>query len=169
MPTPSTTNPRSRALTALVTGLATAAYYAVPDVVRSRAARGWLKAGCLAAAVAVSVPTAREGWQEARTAWRDAVAEDDTADAPGTADSPDAPSPDAPGPVSPARQAALGAAGAAALVASVAATVAGERWVFRRGEALAAAGVPFAHTRTGLVLGAVAAALALVPEPSDRP
>ncbi|WNB84432.1 hypothetical protein [Cellulomonas sp. ATA003] len=45
--------------------------------------------------------------------------------------------------------------------------MAAERWVFRRGEARAAAGVRLPHTRTGLLLGVLAAGLALVPSPDD--
>ncbi|MBO3095055.1 hypothetical protein [Cellulomonas dongxiuzhuiae] len=56
---------------------------------------------------------------------------------------------------------------AVTVAGSVAATVAFERWVFRRGEARAAAGVRLAHTRTGLVLGALTAAGGLIPEPSE--
>ena len=78
---------------------------------------------------------------------------------------------DGPGPSVDARTVVRGAvvvvAFAAALAGSVAVTVAFERWVFRRGEAHAAAGVRLAHTRTALVLGALTAAGALVPDSSE--
>ncbi len=49
----STTPTRARALAALVAGAATTGYYAVPDLLSSRAARGWVKAALTA------VPSAR--------------------------------------------------------------------------------------------------------------
>ena len=51
------------------------------------------------------------------------------------------------------------------LAGSVALTVAAERGVYAFSEKRAARGVRYAHTRTGLVLGAVGAALSLLPEP----
>ncbi|UZN03425.1 hypothetical protein [Cellulomonas sp. S1-8] len=155
------TVPSSRALTALVTGVATTAYYAVPDVASSRAARGWLKAACAGVIVAASAPGGREAWQEMRSSWRDA------SDAPDTSVLDDA-EPDADATGSPARAAALAVAGVAVIVGSVVLTVAGERWVFRRGEARAAAGVRFAHTRAALVFGALNAAATYFPDAPGR-
>ncbi|GIG41186.1 hypothetical protein [Cellulomonas phragmiteti] len=157
-----TTIPSSRVLRALLTGLTTTAYYAVPDVARTRASRGWLKAACVAAALAVSAPDVREGWHDMRRSWRDAVdgttgdGEVDGTDPDGV--SLDGATPDAtPSPTGPAI-----AVGLVVVVASIAGTVAAERWLFRRGQAAAAAGVRCAHTRTALALGALTAAADLV-------
>ncbi|MCC2321380.1 hypothetical protein [Cellulomonas xiejunii] len=172
-----TTNPRSRALNAALTGLATAAYYAVPDVTRSRAARGWLKAACLAAAGAANAvaPANRGGWRELRSTWQDGVAVDGDPGTDGTHRTDGSPAGQgvdgsgvATDDAAPSTKTAIAVGGAVVLAASVALTIAGEKWLFRRAEARAAAGVRFAHTRTGLVLGALSAALALVPEPSER-
>jgi hypothetical protein len=185
-----TTNPRSRALNAALTGLTTAAYYAVPDVTPSRAARGWLKAACLVAGVALaaSVPESREGWRKLRSTWQEGVAGDGalgtdgalgaddargTDHAPGADDAPGTRAVDGSAAVtdedaSASRKTAVAVVGVALLVASTALTVAGEKWLFRRGEARSAAGVRFAHTRTGLALGALSVALSLVPDPSER-
>jgi len=179
-----TTNPRSRALNAALTGLTTAAYYAVPDVTPSRAARGWLKAACLVAGAALTAaePESREGLRKLRSTWREGVAKDGalgtddaavTDGAAATDDAPGAQAVDGSGAVaqmdvSPSRKTALAVAGVVVLAASTALTIAGEKWLFRRGEARAAAGVRFAHTRTGLVLGALSAALSLVPDSSER-
>lgn len=160
------TTPNARARTALLTGLTTTAYYAVPDVARTRTTRGWLKAACLAVGAAQTFPTTREGWQELRPTWTD-VPDPTTGDAEGAASDDDA-TDDAGRPSWLGRAAVVGV-GVAVIAAGVAGTVAAERWVFRRGEARAAAGVRFAHTRTAVVLGAASALLALLPEPSERP
>lgn len=152
-----TTTPTSRAVTAVLTGLTTTAYYAVPDVARTRAARGWLKAACLVAGAAVAMPTSREGWQELRPTWKDEPDATSSDDAAG----------DATDGGSRAGRAAVIGVGVALLAAGTAGTVAFERWIYRRGEALAAAGVPFAHTRAALVLGVGSTLLALLPEPAD--
>lgn len=141
------TTTRERAVTAAVTGAATTVYYALPDVVRSRTARGWARAACLGAIAATCVPDVREGWDELRATWRE----------PGTD-----------GTMTPGAKATVAVAAAATIAGVAAAAVAGERWIFRRGEARAAAGVRFAHTRTALVLGVLSAAVALVPEPSEH-
>lgn len=176
-----TTTPGSRALTALMTGAATTAYYAVPDVARTRAARGWLKAACVAAAFAVPASLEREMWQDARATWQDrAVAPAPGSDVDTDTDATDADTDatDADGKpttvaewwraASPRGKSATVAIALGLTVASTALTVAGERWVFRRGETRAAAGVRFAHTRQGLVLGALSAALQLIPDSSER-
>ncbi|MBF0688044.1 MAG: hypothetical protein IR158_09805 [Cellulomonas sp.] len=179
-----TTNPRSRALNAALTGLTTAAYYAVPDVTPSRAARGWLKAACLVAGAALTAaePESRDGLRKLRSTWREGVAKDDalgtddaavTDGAAATDDAPGTRAVDGSAAVtdehaSASRKTAVAVVGVALLAASTALTVAGEKWLFRRGEARAAAGVRFAHTRTGLALGALSVALSLVPDPSER-
>ncbi|MBO0919420.1 hypothetical protein J1G42_01080 [Cellulomonas sp. zg-ZUI222] len=193
--TPGTTD-RNRARDALVAGLTTTAYYAVPDVVSSRAARFWLKTALLGLGMTTmeAMPTTRAGWEEKRTSWREALAgvssrdgAGDVLDAQPRSDAdPDAAVSDPsdagtagidvlPGhedgltgrPSASQRAAAVGVA-AVLVVVATAGTVAFERWVYRRGQARAAAGVRFAHTRTGVVMGVLAAAGALVPEPSER-
>ena len=160
------TTPKDRARAAVVSGLATTVYYALPDLLHSRRARGWAKAACLVPVVAVSLPTSREEWDELRTSARDARAALAQAQEEGT---------EAPAQDGAAVQAGssvrskvvVGAAATVALVGSTAATVALERWVFRRGEARAAAGVRYPHTRTALVMGVLSAAVGLIPEPSE--
>src|SRR5688572_33393929 len=56
----------SRTIAAVVTGAGTAVYYATPDFISSRTARGWAKAGLTALAVAASVPELRATWATAR-------------------------------------------------------------------------------------------------------
>jgi len=146
------TPPATRVLAAAVSGVTTAAHYASPDLVRSRAARGWLKAGLSAAAAAASYPEFRRARAEAE------VARAERGD-PALGEVLEA---------VPPRGRVLGAAlGASALAASVAGVVVVERWLFRRGEARAAAGVRFAHTRTAVVLGVLAAAVTLLPDADD--
>lgn len=150
------TPPATRVLAAAVSGVTTAAHYASPDLVRSRAARGWLKAGLSAAAAAASYPEFRRARAEAEVARAergDPALEEVLEAVP---------------PRGRVLGAALGAAlGASALAASVAGVVVVERWLFRRGEARAAAGVRFAHTRTAVVLGVLAAAVTLLPDADD--
>ncbi len=143
----------SRVLPALVTGAATAAYYATPDVIASRAARGWAKAGLTAVIAATSLPEYRAGLEDMRRARRDVVEAAADAD-----------------PMPVRAKVVAGAVAAVAVVGGVAGVVAAERWVFRRGQARAAAGASWPHTLPGLVLGAVAAGLALVPvgDPAEK-
>ncbi|MGO1242345.1 MAG: hypothetical protein ACTMHU_13035, partial [Cellulosimicrobium funkei] len=58
----------------------------------------------------------------------------------------------------PAGVAVAGAAAGLALATTL--VVAGEKWVYRRGERLRDRGVRLPHTRVGLVVGALAVALA---------
>ena len=67
-----TTTTGKRALTALVAAGTATAYYAVPDFVPSRTARGWIKAGLLVAGGAATWPS-REERVQMRTAWADAM------------------------------------------------------------------------------------------------
>ncbi|MCC2333962.1 hypothetical protein [Cellulomonas wangsupingiae] len=169
------TTPKDRARAAVVSGLATTAYYAVPDLLHSRRARGWAKVACLVPVVAVSLPTSREEWDELRTSARDARAALAAAQDGGTEAAAQEGGTEAAAQDDEAVRAgssvrfkvAMGAAAAVALVGSTVATVAAERWVFRRGEARAAAGVRYPHTRTALVLGVLSAAVGLIPEPSE--
>ena len=137
----------SRALLALVTGVASTGYYAVPDVLASRAARGWARAACLVVVAAASVPDARA----ARAAWQEAQARGEQPGLPGLEDLPTA------------GRLLLAGAGAVTLLGALRLVVAVERWIHRRGQARAAAGRRLAHTREGLLYGALAAGLALVP------
>lgn len=185
-------DPRGVALLALTT----VAWYAVPDVARTRGVRALLKTTVLAAGGALALAVTREGAQmregvadlrETLRAVRDGVepgreggtdvvgragtgthSADDThgtddnrladdrvlADLLDDADGTD---PDARR-LPPALAAVLGVAG---LAAGTALTVAGERWVYRRGERLRARGVRLPHTRVGLVMGVLAAGIGL--------
>ncbi|MGJ7440009.1 hypothetical protein [Aquipuribacter sp. MA13-6] len=138
----------SRLLPALVSGAATAAYYATPDVIGSRAARGWAKTGLTVVVLATAVPESLAALADIRRARRD------VADAMADAE-----------PVPPRGKAVAVLAGVVAVGGAIAGVVATERWIFRRGQARAAAGQSWPHTRTGLAIGAVAAGLALVPLP----
>lgn len=165
------TTTRKRVLTAVVAGATATAYYAVPDFVPSRTARGWIKAGLLAAGAATTLPD-REERAQLRASWRDAMAAraarrtaDGTADSTDDGTSADGTTTDdspssVPVPV-------VVAAGVGLLAATTVASVAAERWLFRRGEARAAAGVRYPHTRTALVLGGLSLLLGLVPDPDD--
>jgi hypothetical protein len=141
----------------MATGVATTAYYATPDVIRSRAARGWVKAGLAVALTALSVPDFRRTLEETR-ARRESRPEEERVDVKQVlADLP------------PQRKAALAAVGAGLVAGSVASVVVTERWVFRRGEARLAAGKPYAHTRTAVVLGLLSGAMTLIPGSPETP
>ncbi|GIG30461.1 hypothetical protein [Cellulomonas marina] len=144
----------ARIAIALLTGVATTAYYATPDLIRSRTARGWTKAGIAALLTASSIPEFRRGRAAARERWE---REESRTPAQLLAEVP-------------ASRKAAGAGAAALLLGgSVALTVAGERWMYRRGERRAAVGVAWAHTRGGVLAGLLAGALALIPADTDRP
>ncbi len=174
-PTRRSADPRAVA----IAGLATVAWYAVPDVVRPRWARALAKTVVATAGAVLTVTLTTEG-REAREgvrSLRDAVrapgdagdlvaaASTGTAGGPGAEladgaareDNTYAPDRDEPTPVPPGVVAA-GAVGGVALATTLA--VAGEKWVYRRGERLRARGVRLPHTRVGLALGALAVALA---------
>ncbi|MCF6508546.1 hypothetical protein E9549_14190 [Blastococcus sp. MG754426] len=144
MSTPPT---RSGAFAALVGGAATAAWYATPDLIPSRTARGWAKAAIMVASLTASAPDLRA----ARVAFRDLREEVHPAEAWRA--------------LPPTSKAALAGVGSTALAASVAGVVAGERWAFRRGQARAAAGKRWPHAGPALVYGALASALWLIPPP----
>lgn len=133
-----TTNARNLVVGA---GAITFAWYALPDLVRSRALRGLLKAGML---VAVTAAT------------------------PCLLPADSAPEPDElPWPPPPA----ILAAGTAALAGSTAATVWGERAIFRLGERRRARGVRCAHALPALGLAALSAlsvAVLIRPEPDGQ-
>lgn len=148
-----TTPARSQVLAATVTGVATAAYYATPDVIRSRTRRGWAKAGLSAVVVAGSLLDVRRSLAEARAEqaargaddaepvdWQRVLTE-----------------------TSPRGKAVAGAVATGALTLSVLSVVVAERWIYRRGERRRAAGVAWPHSRTALALGVGSAVLSLVP------
>jgi hypothetical protein len=169
-PTRRSADPR----TVAIAGLMTVAWYAVPDVVRPRWARALAKTAVGTAGVVLTLTStaegieAREGVRALRDAARDAGASGADPDA-----SPDRPADEAPDavredntyvpdhdeatPVPPA--VAVGGAVAGVVLATTL-VVAGEKWVYRRGERLRARGVRLPHTRVGLALGALAVALA---------
>lgn len=145
----------TRPVSAAITFAATTAYYASPDVVRSRRARTWLKGGLLGVLGLVSLAE----WRTAHASEPVPVAADDANEE--TVE-------DGPGSLSTRQQVALGGLGLAAVAGSVVAVGAGERWIFAHGERRRAAGKRLAHTAPALVLGALSAALSLVPPPEDR-
>ncbi len=151
----------------------TLGWYAVPDVVRPRWGRALAKTAVTLAGAVLTVRATAEG-REAREAVRSVrealrageTSGDATADDTGTtgttgttADEPDATGAAADGspPGVPPVLLALGGAGAVAV--SVALALAGERWVYRRGERLRARGLRLPHTRVGIAMAVVAVAL----------
>ena len=138
----------SSAAAALLTGSLTAVYYATPDLVPSRTARGWVKAGLTAVSVATSLPDIRAAWVPVRREVGGAFA---TSYA---------------GLPVQGKVVVLGSV-AALLSAATGGVLAAERWVFRHGEARAAAGRRLPHTGPALLYGALAAGLRLLPPPSD--
>lgn len=187
-----TTRTAPRVLTALASGLTTTAWYATPDVLTSRTARAWAKAGLVAATVAVELPQLRAELASRRAAAAAApdgrASTERSASADGSVGAEGTVGADGAGGaagtlgaesdlggdhVDPSRSRAsrvravgLGVLVVGVGVGAVAGTVAAERWLFRRGEARAAAGVRFAHTRAAVVLGALTVALSLIPSPS---
>ena len=127
---------------------ATVAWYALPDYVRSRPLRGLVKAGLLGVLGWSMVAQLPEGAElppyddeDADCSKSSPVAGEDPLDGVTEAD--------------PAELAVL----AGAALGSAMITVGVERWLFRRGEARRAQGARFAHTRQGLALGGLEAAL----------
>lgn len=126
---------------------ATVAWYALPDVVRSRPLRGLMKVGLLGAMGWSLVSLMPEG--------DELPPYDDETDC--SQEKTDDPL-DGVTEAEPRELAVL----AGAVLGSAVVTVAVERWLFRRGERRRAQGVRFAHTRQGLVLGALEAAVTVV-------
>lgn len=126
---------------------ATFAWYALPDYVRSRPLRTLVKTGLLGVlgwSMVAQLPQAAElppYDDETDCSESSPVAGEDPLDGVTEAD--------------PAELAVL----AGAALGSAMITVAVERWLFQRGERHRAQGSRFAHTRQGLVLGGLAAAL----------
>ncbi|MBB3675168.1 hypothetical protein [Modestobacter versicolor] len=149
-----TTRPPSpRAGTVLVSGLATAAYYATPDVIASRTARAWAKTGIVAVSLVAAAPELRAAWAAARR--RPEV------------DGEPLPSIDVRSLPAGKKAVLLGSA-TAALVLAVRGAVAAERSVFRRGERRAAAGKRLPHTGPALLYGALTTALWWLPAPAEE-
>ncbi len=139
----------SRRTSAAVTFVATTAYYASPDVVRSRRTRTRLKGGLVGVISVVSLLEARADRPGTGTEAGDAVEE-------------------VLGSLTPGEQAALGAAAVGVVVAGALAVRAAERWIFAHGERRRASGKRLAHTAPAVGLGAVSAATVLVPWPGER-
>lgn len=130
---------------------ATVAWYALPDYVRSRPLRGLAKAGLLGVLGWSMVAQLPEGAElppyddeDVDCSKSSPVAGEDPLEGVTEAD--------------PAELAVL----AGAALGSAMITVGVERWLFRRGERRRAQGARFAHTRQGLVLGGLEAALTVV-------
>ncbi|WP_166844987.1 hypothetical protein [Isoptericola sp. BMS4] len=159
---------------AVVTGVTTALWYAVPDVVGPRWGRALAKTAVLGAGVGIGIAVTFEG-RAALAGLRAVEASDaeldegldhgpdddpdgDIDDA-SAADEPAADRGDGPAPVNP-----LVAAGgiAAALGAVTALAVLGEKWAYRLGERRRAKGRRLPHTGVGLVVGVLAAGLTLL-------
>ena len=126
---------------------ATVAWYALPDYVRSRPLRGLVKAGLLGVLGWSMVAQLPEGAE--LQPYDDEVDCSKGAEAAGEDPLDDITEAD------PSELAVL----AGAAVGSAMITVGVERWLFRRGERRRAQGSRFAHTRQGLVLGGLEAAL----------
>ena len=143
----------SRVTSAVVAGVSTTVHFALPDFVPSRTARGWVKAGLTAVAVAASASDVRAAWAAIR---QERVLDDEGQPAPGL------------GSLPAGSKAVVAGSVAAALAGSAGAVLLAERWAFRHGQARAAAGKRLPHTGPALLYGALAGALSLLPEPSDR-
>lgn len=155
------------AVEALVTGAVTVLWYAMPDVVRSRAVRASLKAGLLAAGGAYA-------WRQVRADVDEAAGASDASPGPLsdeleqvralTARPPvldaDVLGLDDAAPTARARWFPVVALGAVAGV--VGGTVAVERAIHRFGERLGQRGVTAPHTRIGAVAGAASVLLTLL-------
>lgn len=126
---------------------ATVAWYALPDVVRSRPLRGLMKVGLLGAMGWSLVSLMPEG--------DELPPYDDETDC--SQEKTDDPL-DGVTEAEPRELAVL----AGAVLGSAVVTVAVERWLFRRGERRRTQGARFAHTRQGLVLGGLEAAVTVV-------
>ncbi|WP_104523496.1 hypothetical protein [Blastococcus atacamensis] len=143
--------PSSRIRAALVTGTATALHYASPDLITDRRARGWTKVAITAVALAASVPELRAAWtgEGERRTGEPSLSEVFRS-------------------LPPARKAVALTPVVAVVAVSGGWLALVERWIFRRGQARAAAGKRFPHTGPALLYGALAGALWFVEPPADR-
>ena len=151
----------------LVAGGAIATYYATPDFITSRALRGWAKAGLGAIMLASCAPPFhRQG--KSTPLWIDDETTVEPVEPIGRVEPADSGSlPETFAALSGNKKALLFGASVGAIALTVVSFVVGEKWIFRRGEASAASGQSLPHTRAGLVIGALAAATALLPT-TDR-
>ncbi|MDO4259307.1 MAG: peptidase S9 [Actinomycetaceae bacterium] len=144
---------------AIITGVGTIAWYAMPDVIHSRPARTVLKVGLLGAMSAqILAPLASES--SAADLWQPGIyeQEEDTEEI----EAPEGPrAADLVGEVlrNPARHLPILASTAGALALGAVGAVAGERWIFNRGERRRRAGVRGAHLRQAIPLAALAVAV----------
>jgi hypothetical protein len=142
----------SQAVAAVVSGVGTAVYYATPDFISSRRARGWAKAGLTALTAVAAVPELRAARATAR----------ERQDVDG------GPRPSEVFRSLPARSKAVAVGSMAAVLAgSIGSLLVAERWAFRHGQARAAAGRRLPHTGPALLYGALAGGLWLLPMPPD--
>lgn len=143
--------------TALITGAATTAYYATPDLIRSRAGRGWAKAALATGVLAVSAQRMHADFAEGRDSEQPGAGEEIAR---------------VWQQLSIPERVGIAAVTAGLTAAQIGFIVVAERWVFRRGEARAAAGRRFAHSGPALLYGAAAAALEIaadvIPAPEER-
>ncbi|WP_299951106.1 hypothetical protein [uncultured Modestobacter sp.] len=157
----------------LTSGVLTALWYASPDLVPSRTARAWAKAGLLTVSAAMAVRQLQD--LEPATGTAPSLS---TGPVTGTGTDPVTGAEPAgePGPslsetlraLPLRRKAVAGGVVTVALAASVAGTVAAERRAHRRGEARAAAGKRLPHTGPALVYGALMAGLGMLPSPAEH-
>ncbi|MBD5785199.1 hypothetical protein IF650_03300 [Cellulosimicrobium terreum] len=160
-----TTRPAVQPVTVTIAAATTLAWYAVPDVVRPRWARAVLKAaiGVAGAVLTVGVTPegrqAREGVRLLRETARSVGEPSGATEADGAEeDNTFVPDP-VEGPPLPVPPLVLAAGAVASVAASVALIVAGEKWVYRRGESLRSRGARLPHTRVGLAMAGVAVML----------
>ena len=148
-----------------MTGTATTLWYALPDLVPSRAARSWVKAALATAVVGWSLRSSRPPLSEGATPSTD-----------GAADGPASEGPSLP-PDDGDRVGWRGVVGLVVLVCavlgglvgSVVMTVASDRAVHRLGERAARRGASYPHSRHAVILGAAAAVSDLWIRPDSRP
>jgi hypothetical protein len=140
----------------LVVGAGVVAWYAMPDLVRNRTARGWLKAATVVAATALAVrlsdpAAATVGAMEPRRCA--AVAQE-------TSDSDTGVRGRASQALATADPRLVGAGLVAIAAGSVAVTVVVERTIFRAGESMRGRGWRSPHTAIGVTLAALSLAAA---------
>lgn len=138
--------PRPSPVPDVLSALATALWYALPDYSRSRRTRALVKAGILAAGAAYGYRVVRER----------------PPGGPGLPPEEPASTTDGTERWSARSAVAFAVAAVVALGSTAAGTVYVERVVYRLGERLSQGGVRYAHTRIGAVLGALSLASTIV-------
>ena len=136
----------------MATGVGTAVYYATPDFISSRTARGWAKAALTTVAFAASVPELRATWAAARER------QERDGDAPASEVFRSLPAR--------SKAVVLGSV-ATVLAGSIGVVLVAERWAFRHGQARAASGKRLPHSGPALLYGALTSGLWFLPAPSD--